>query len=269
LRFAKKFYLACLIAFLYAPIVILAVFSFNSAKSTGVFMGFSLNWYIKLFQNKTIMNALRNTLLIAVCSAFISTVIGTAAALGLHFMKKTPRRIALTINQIPVLNPDIVAGFSLMLMFLFVFKHAGIGTMGFGTLLVAHITFNLPFVVINVLPKIRQFDRSLYEAAQDLGATPAYAFWHITVPQLLPGIFAGAIFAFTLSLDDFVVSFFTKGVGDPNLSVYVYSQTAKRGISPEINALSTIMFAVIITLLFIVTKQNNKKKKPITKGDAT
>ncbi len=254
----KKIYLALMLIFLYAPIVVLIVFSFNESKSRGNWGGFSLKWYESLFHSNQIMEALQTTIIIAVTSSLIATVIGTAAALGINGMKKRSKKVILNITNIPVLNPDIVTGVSLMLLFLFfinAFKSLGLG-LGFNTLLLSHITFNIPYVILSVLPKVRQLDKNIYEAALDLGATPFTAFWKVIFPQLLPGIVTGAIFAFTLSLDDFVVSFFTTGAGVNTLSIIIYATAAKKGIYPEINALSTIMFAVIMLLMFLKNRRD-------------
>ena len=257
----KKLYLGLTLLFLYAPIAVLIVFSFNEAKSRGVWGGFSLKWYESLFHSRQIMEALQTTLILAVLSSLTATIIGTAAAIGINSMRKRAKKIILNITNIPVLNPDIVTGVSLMLLFLFfinTFKIFGWG-LGFNTLLLAHITFNIPYVILSVLPKVRQLDKSIYEAALDLGATPFVAFWKVVFPQLVPGIVTGAIFAFTLSLDDFVISFFTTGAGVNNLSIIIYATAAKKGIYPEINALSTIMFTAIMLLMFLINRRDAAK----------
>ncbi|MDR1703117.1 MAG: ABC transporter permease [Clostridiales bacterium] len=267
MKVLKRAYLAVILIFLYAPIVVLIVFSFNEAKSRGVWGGFSLKWYGELFKDRQIIQALYNTLLIAAISAVTATAIGTAAALGINAMRRTPRKVILNLSNIPVMNPDIVTGVSLMLLFLFIVGLIGKGNLGFGTLLMSHITFNIPYVTLSVLPKVRQLDPAIYEAAQDLGAKPFTSFWRVVFPQLLPGIVTGMIFAFTLSLDDFVISFFTTGPGVSNLSIIIYSSAAKRGINPEINALSTFMFVVVLLLLFLINRRDarelkkNKKKE--------
>ena len=263
----KKVYLGLVLLFMYAPIAVLIIFSFNESRSRGHWGGFSLKWYEMLFQDQQIMRALYNTVLIALISSIAATVIGTAAAIGINAMKKLPRKIALTLNNIPVLNPDIVTGVSLMLLYLFFIGLFGRGNLGFKTLLLSHITFNIPYVTLSVLPKIRQLDPAVYEAAQDLGATPFQAFRKVVFPQLLPGIVTGAIFAFTLSLDDFVISFFTTGAGVSNLSIIIYSSAAKRGINPEINALSTLMFLAVLLLLLIINRRDARELKKNRKKD--
>ena len=248
-----------MLLFLYAPIATLIIFSFNAGKTMGKWSGFSLKWYEQLFQDPSLMSALSTTLTIAVLSALIATVIGTLAAIGIHSMQKRTRSLVETATYIPMLNPDIVTGISLMLLFLFLRV-----SLGYTTLLLAHITFNIPYVIFSVLPKLRQMPQNLYEAALDLGCKPTRAMWKIIVPQIMPGIVTGAIFALTLSIDDFVVSYFTTQ-GVSNLSIAIYAM-ARRGISPKINALSAIIFVSIVTLLLIVNiranrVQNGKEKK--------
>ncbi|WP_395978738.1 ABC transporter permease [Christensenella sp. MSJ-20] len=255
----QKGYLGLVLLFLYAPIATLIIFSFNVGKTMGKWSGFSLKWYEQLFQDPSLMSALSTTLTIAVLSALIATVIGTLAAIGIHSMRKRTRSLVETATYIPMLNPDIVTGISLMLLFLFLRV-----SLGYTTLLLAHITFNIPYVIFSVLPKLRQMPQNLYEAALDLGCKPTRAMWKIIVPQIMPGIVTGAIFALTLSIDDFVVSYFTTQ-GVSNLSIAIYAM-ARRGISPKINALSAIIFVSIVTLLLIVNiranrVQNGKEKK--------
>lgn len=255
----QKGYLGLVLLFLYAPIATLIIFSFNAGKTMGKWSGFSLKWYEQLFQDPSLMSALSTTLTIAVLSALIATVIGTLAAIGIHSMQKRTRSLVETATYIPMLNPDIVTGISLMLLFLFLRV-----SLGYTTLLLAHITFNIPYVIFSVLPKLRQMPQNLYEAALDLGCKPTRAMWKIIVPQIMPGIVTGAIFALTLSIDDFVVSYFTTQ-GVSNLSIAIYAM-ARRGISPKINALSAIIFVSIVTLLLIVNiranrVQNGKEKK--------
>lgn len=262
----KKIYLGLMLIFLYLPIIVLIVFSFNESRSRAVWGGFSLKWYSSLLQEPQILEALSNTLSIAIIASLAATVIGTAAAFGIDKMNKLPKRIMMNLNNIPVLNPDIVTGISLMILFIFARSVLGIGSLGYGTLLLAHITFCIPYVVLSVLPKIRQLDKNLYEAALDLGATPFQAFTKVILPELYTAILTGAIFAFTLSLDDFVVSLFTTGKGVSNLSILIYSSAAKRGVNPQINALSTIMFIIIMTLLFLV---NRRGKNNTLIGDGT
>lgn len=255
-RATKKVYLYIIFLFLYAPIFILVIYSFNESKSRGHWGGFSLKWYGELLRDKEIALALYNTLAIAVLSSIIATVIGTAAAIGIQNMKKIRKTIVMNLTYLPVLNPEIVTGVSLMMLFIFMKTFTNIG-LGFLTMLLAHITFNIPYVILSVLPKLKQLNKHTYEAALDLGATPYNAIKKVIIPEIMPGIVTGFILAFTLSIDDFVISFFTTGSGVSNLSIYVYSM-ARRGINPKINALSTIMFITILTLLLIVNKRTSK-----------
>lgn len=244
-----------MLLFLYLPILVLIVFSFNEERSRAVWGGFSLKWYNSLIHDPQILEALYNTFVIAIIASVVATIIGTAAAFGINGMKKLPKRVMMSLNNLPVLNPDIVTGISLMILFVFARSVLSFGDLGFGTLLLAHITFCIPYVVLSVLPKIRQLDKNLYEAALDLGATPFQAFTKVILPELYIGILTGAIFAFTLSLDDFVISVFTTGKGVTNLSIIIYNSAAKRGVNPQINALSTIMLFIIMLLLFLVNKR--------------
>ena len=256
--FIKRFYLILIFIFLYTPIVTLMVFSFNDSKSMGKWSGFTLRWYTQLFQNARIMEALKYTIIIAVISSVVATIIGTLAAIGIHRMKGLPKKTLLNINNLPVLNPDIVTGISIMSLFIFIFpilNKIGINAQfGFTTMLLAHITFNIPYVVLSVLPKLRQLPSNITEAALDLGATPGYAMRKIILPQIKPGIVAGLLMAFTMSIDDFVISFFTTGPGVTNLSIEIYSM-ARKGINPSINALSTLMFITVLILLLIVNRK--------------
>lgn len=260
LKLVKRLYLGFILLFLYAPIVVLMVYSFNSSKSRGRWGGFTLKWYVELFRDRQIMQALWNTLLIAVLSALIATVIGTASAIGINAMKKLPKKIVLGINNLPVLNPDIVTGVSLMILFIFAFNVIKAGSLGFVTLLLAHIAFNIPYVILSVLPKLRQLDKNMYEAALDLGAPPVTAFFKVILPEITPAIVSGMILAFTLSLDDFIISFFTTGAGVSNLSIIIYSM-ARRGVNPKINALSTIIFFVVMALLYLINRMDSEKLK--------
>ena len=256
--FIKRFYLILIFIFLYTPIVTLMVFSFNNSKSMGKWSGFTFKWYVQLFQNDRIMDALKYTIIIAVISSIVATIIGTLAAIGIHRMKGLPKKTLLNINNLPVLNPDIVTGISIMSLFIFIFpilNKIGINAQfGFTTMLLAHITFNIPYVVLFVLPKLRQLPSNITEAALDLGATPGYAMRKIILPQIKPGIVAGLLMAFTMSIDDFVISFFTTGPGVTNLSIEIYSM-ARKGINPSINALSTLMFITVLILLLIVNRK--------------
>lgn len=256
--------------FLYLPIAVLIIFSFNDSKSRTVWSGFSLHWYQELFQDEEILSAFSTTLTVSVLAALIATVLGTAAAIGFHAMKRRLRHLLMTINNIPMTNADIITGVSLMLLFVFTGNMLGF-SLGFGTLLVAHITFNIPYVVLAVLPKLRQLNPNLGEAAMDLGATPWQAFWKVLMPELRPGILNGLLIAFTLSIDDFVISYFTAGSEVATLAMQIYAMTRKR-ISPEVNALSTILFVTVLALLLIVnfremhqTKQAEKRNKALQK----
>lgn len=251
---AKKIYLALIFIILYAPILTLMVLSFNNTKTRSRWNGFTGKWYVQLFQNEDIMNALYTTLIIALLSALIATLIGTAAALGIQAMKPKIRTLFMGITNIPMLNADIVTGISLMLLFI-AFRF----TLGFSTILLAHITFNIPYVILSVMPKLRQTSRNTYEAALDLGASPVYAFFKVVLPDIMPGIFSGFLLAFTMSLDDFVITHFTKGPGVDTLSTKIYSEVRK-GIKPEMYALSTIMFVTVLLLLLLINMSPQEKK---------
>lgn len=240
--------------FLYAPIISLAVFSFNDAKSMAKWNGFSLRWYQELFQNERILNALYYTILIAIVASVIATIVGTITAIGIHKMRQGKvRGILLNINYLPVLNPDIVTGVALMSLFVFVKLE-----FGFITMLLSHIVFDIPYVILAVLPKLKQLPANIEDAAMDLGATPWYALRKVVLPQIKPGIVSGMLIAFTMSIDDFVISFFTTGNGVTNLAIEVYSMT-RRGLTPEINALSTLMFVAVLILLLLSNIAANKK----------
>ncbi|WP_432408481.1 ABC transporter permease [Wukongibacter sp. M2B1] len=256
-RSIKRFYSFSIYLFLYAPILILIVFSFNDSRSRGSWGGFTLKWYKALFSDSQIMSALYYTVAIAVASSIIATIIGTAAAIGIYQMKRKQKSVIMNLTYIPVLNADIVTGISLMILFIFIRLQ-----LGFLTLLIAHVTFNIPYVILSVLPKLKQLDNNLYEAALDLGATPSYALWKVIIPEIMPGIITGGLLAFTLSIDDFVISFFTTGSGVSNLSITIYSM-ARRGIKPQINALSTIMFITVLALLLIINFRTNRKENAI------
>ena len=247
----KKLYLALVFIFLYAPVVVLIVFSFNSSKSRANWAGFTLKWYLDLFRDKQIMSSLYYTIAVALLASLIATFMGTAAALGIHNMSRFKKSVIMNITYLPVLNPDIVTGISLMILFIF-FKIK----LGFVTLLLAHITFNVPYVILSVLPKLKQLNKHLEEAALDLGATPFYALRKVILPEIMPGVVTGFLLAFTLSLDDFIISFFTTGSGVSTLSITVYSM-ARLGINPKINALSTLMFITVLGLLLIINKRTS------------
>ncbi|NLL72532.1 MAG: ABC transporter permease [Clostridiales bacterium] len=253
-KFIKKFYVGLILIFLYAPIFILIGLSFNKSKSRAKWGGFTLHWYKELFQNQSIMNALYTTLIIALLSALIATLIGTAASLAISNMKKTPRAILVAITNIPMLNADIVTGISLMLLFV-----AMRFTLGFSSVLISHITFNIPYVILSVMPKIKQLNPHTYEAALDLGASPIYAFFKVILPDIFPGVLTGFFLAFTMSLDDFVITHFTKGPQINTLSTKIYTEVRK-GIKPEIYALSTLMFIAVLLLLILINRRNAEKK---------
>ncbi|MBQ3262546.1 MAG: extracellular solute-binding protein [Oscillospiraceae bacterium] len=249
---AAKVYTALIFLFLFAPIAILLVFSFNETKSLSVFSEFSVKWYRELFKDEETLRALQNTLVLAVTASIISTAMGTAAAVGIHRLRRKYLRTAYdTVTNIPMMNPDIITGISLMLMFVFVGRLFGLSTsLSFWTMLIAHITFCLPYVILQVLPKLQQMDPSLPEAAMDLGCTPVRAFFRVEVPEILPGIITGLMMAFTLSLDDFVISYFTQGNGFQTLPIRIYNMT-KKTVTPKMYALATIIFFAILALLLL------------------
>ena len=250
--------MALVFVFLYAPIVLLIIFSFNAGNSNTVWQGFSLEWYEKLFRDRLIMQSVYTTLLISLLSTIIATVAGTFAAIGFYSMRRRIRDPLMTVNNIPMMNADIVTGVSLCLFFVAFFNFWGDFavwfnslqgviqlptrlTMGFGTLLIAHVCFNIPYVILSVGPKLRQMDKNLVDAAQDLGCTWMQAFWKVIIPEIKPGIISGALTAFTMSIDDFVISYFTAGSSASTLAMTIYGMTKKR-VSPEINAVSTLLF---------------------------
>ena len=253
----KKIYLILMLFYLYAPIMVLMVLSFNESRSRVTWGGFSLKWYEDLFTNSMILDALKTTLIIALVSAAVATVLGTLACLGINRMRKTPRTIVMGMNNIPMMNAEIVTGISLMLCFV----AFGI-TLSFKTVLLAHITFNVPYVILSVMPKLKQTEVSVYEAAVDLGASPVYAFFKVVLPDLMPGILSGFLMAFTMSLDDFVITHFTRGAGVNTLSTLIYSDV-RRGIKPTMYALSTLMFVSVLVLLILINVRPQKKKDVI------
>ncbi len=258
----KKVYLGIILFFLYAPILVLIIFSFNASRSRANWGGFTLDWYRQLFEDPSIMKALANTFSIAALSALIATVIGTLAAIGIIKLGKRARAVVMGLTNLPVMTPDIVMGVSLMILFIFVIKGTGAGSLGYGTLLLSHITFNVPYVILSVMPKLRQLDDNLYEAALDLGCSPLKALRKIILPEISPGIVTGFMLAFTLSLDDFVVSFFTTGSGVNNLSILVFSM-ARRGVNPKINALSTLIFLVVLVMLYLINVRDRHNAKKV------
>ncbi len=266
MKVASKVYTALVFLFLYAPIIVMIIFSFNGSSSTSVLSGFSLQWYKALLEDETTLRALSNTVVLAVCSSLIATVLGTAAAVGIDKFKKGPARSGImAVTNIPMMNPEIVTGISMMLLFVFVGKLVNIDSvLGFGTLLIAHVTFNLPYIILNVLPKLRQTDRNLAEAAQDLGCRPVSAFFKVVLPSIMPGMITGMITAFTLSLDDFIISYFTSGPGFQTLPIAIFSMTKKR-VKPDMYALSALIFVSILLLLILYNvaqaKSEEKSKK--------
>ncbi len=251
---AQRIYVALIFIFLYAPIGTLIVLSFNASKTRSKWGGFTLKWYTSLFEDEKILQAAGNTLLIALLSATIATVIGTITCIAMQNMKKRSRTVIMGITNIPMLNAEIVTGISLMLLFIFL----GI-KMGFITILLAHITFNIPYVILNVMPRMKQLNPSTYEAALDLGASHTQAFFKVVFPDILPGIISGFTMAFTMSLDDFVITHFTKGAGIDTLSTKIYAEVRK-GIKPEMYALSTIIFVTVLILLLLVNYAPKKKQ---------
>ncbi len=257
-----RLYMAVIFLFLYLPILVLIVLSFNNSKSRVKWGGFTGKWYLAMFQNETIMEAFAMTLQITMTASVCATVIGTLAAIGIHAMKSRGKAILLGATNIPLLNADIVTGISMMLLFVRFTK------LGFSTVLIAHLTFDIPYVILNVLPKLNQTSRSAYEAALDLGATPLYAFYKIVWPDLRPGVFSGFLMAVTMSLDDFSITYFTKGAGVNTLSTMLYTELRK-GIKPEMYALSTLLFGIALLLLLVMNFGTSRKQEKLIneKGD--
>ena len=256
---AKKIYITLIFLFLYAPIGTLMVLSFNASRTRAKWGGFTFKWSVELFQNDDILRALGNTLLIALVSSITAAFIGTIACIAMNGMKKRIRTIMMGVTNIPMLNADIVTGISLMLLFIsFGFRF------GLGTILLSHITFNIPYVILSVMPRMKQLNPSTYEAALDLGASPVTAFFKVVFPDLLPGILSGFLMAFTMSLDDFIITHFTKGAGVDTLSTKIYTEVRK-GIKPEMYALSTIIFATVLVLLILVNLSPENRSEKIFK----
>lgn len=246
----KGVYLALVLAFLYLPIIVMIALSFNASESRAEWTGFTLDWYIRLFQNEAIINALGVTLLVAVVATVASVIIGTLGAIGMYSMKKGWFNLLSTVSNIPMTMPDIVTGVSMMLMFIFMRVPLGIGTM-----IMAHIAFDIPYVLFSVLPRLQMMNPNLYEAALDLGCGPFKALFKVILPEISPGIVSGGLLAFTMSLDDFVISYFTSNT-DQNLAMIVYSSTRK-GVEPTMYALSTLMFLVILALLIVSNRRSD------------
>ena len=263
--------------FLYAPIFILIFFSFNAGNSSSVWRGFSLHWYAELLHNRIIMQSVYTTLLVSLLATIISTIAGTFAAIGFYAMRKRRRETLMTVNSIPMMNADIVTGVSLCLLFVVLFKAYGSFAawfngiqnaitlprqvnMGFGTLLIAHICFDIPYIILSVGPKLRQMDKNLIDAAQDLGCTWMQAFWKVVIHEIKPGIVSGALIAFTMSIDDFVISYFTAGSSASTLAMTIYGMTKKR-VSPQINAISTLLFTAVLILLIIINVRDARQER--------
>ena len=260
MKTASKVYTALIFIFLYAPIIVLIIFSFNDTDTASrtQFSGFTLRWYQRLFEDRYILEALLNTLIIAVVSAFASTVLGTMAAVGINRMKRMPKKVMMNITNFPMVNPEIVTGVSMMLLFVAAVSLFGGKSLGMASLIIAHITFCLPYVILSVLPKLRQMNPNLFEAAQDLGCPPVRAFFKVVLPEIMPGVITGSLLAFTMSLDDFVISYFTAG-NSSTLSIEIYSMVRRR-VSPEINALSTLMFVAVLALLIIINLRQARQE---------
>ena len=246
----RKFYLGLMLLFLYLPIFVLIVFSFNDTKLRGVWAGFTTHWYVDLFSDPVILKSLYVTLIVAVISTAVATIVGTISAIGIRAFSKKTQHVVLNINYLPVLNPDIVTAVALMSLYGFLAMEQGLLTM-----ILSHIVFCLPYVIISVLPKLDQLDKNIVEAAFDLGAKPHEVLYHVIIPQIKPGIVTGALLAFTLSIDDFIISFFTTGPGVSNLAITLYSM-AKAGINPSMNAISTILFVVVMILLLVLNRRD-------------
>ena len=262
MKLLKKAYWAVILAFLYMPIFVMIAFSFNQSKSRTVWTGFTLKWYVELFKNEAIIKAFITTLFVAVIAATVATILGTIAAVGIDAMKAWEKSLVINISYMPVVNPDIITGISLLLLFN-VFRGWFDFDFGMGTLLISHITFNVPYVILSVMTKLRQMDYRVYEAALDLGCNPSQAFFKVVVPEIMPGIISGFLMALTFSIDDFIISYFNSGHAQ-TLPVAIYAM-ARRRVSPEMYALSTIMFLVILTILFAVNIKSIKDEKKVTR----
>lgn len=258
----SRIYMALIFLFLYAPIAVMMVFSFNSGSSTYIMEGFSTHWWSEMFHNSAVMKALENTVVLALATAAVSVVLGLSAAVGLFLSKnKLYKRTVMNVTNIPMMNPEIVTGISMMLLFVFAgaLVHKS-QVLGFVTLLIAHVTFCLPYVILNVMPKLRQFDMNIYEAAVDLGCKPFKAFCKVVLPDIMSGIITGCVMSFTLSLDDFIISYFTNGPSFQTLPIYIFSLTKKR-VKPDMFALSTLMFVVILALLVLMNVAQSRSEK--------
>lgn len=258
-KLSSKIYMYLLYAFLYLPIVVLIVFSFNVSKSRSNWTGFTFDWYIKLFHNDAIMTSLRNTVIVALAASILATILGTTAALGIHSMRRGSKTVLMNLTYIPVISPEIIMGVSLMLLFQ-IFKTSFGFKFGFASLILAHISFDVPYVIYNVLPKLRGMSPSLVEAAKDLGCNQRQSFFKVVIPEIMPGIFTGFLMSVTYSIDDFVVSYFTSGTDVQTLSITIESMTRLK-VSPEINALSAVIFVVICTILIAKNIIDNRRMR--------
>ncbi|MDP4121246.1 MAG: ABC transporter permease [Bacillota bacterium] len=266
MKTAARIYTSLIFAFLYLPILVLIIFSFNSTKTRTVWNGFTFDWYIRLFHDGIIITALRNTLIVAVVSSVIATVIGTIGAVGIDSLNLKMKKVVMQLTNLSIVNPEIVTGVAMMLMFVFLARYIAAFQLGYITLILAHITFCIPYVILSVMPKLRQMEKYTYEAALDLYCNPLQAFFRVILPEIMPGVITGMIIAFTLSIDDFVISYFTSGPTSYTLPIVIYSMTRKR-VSPEINALSTLLFVTVLALLLIVNlRQSRDLKKTAGKG---
>lgn len=254
-RFISTIYVAIIFIFLYSPIMVLITLSFNASKSRAVWGGFTFDWYISLVENEQIIDSLINSVVLGLTSAIIATILGVLACLGLSSLKKRSKKIFMSAVNIPILNAEIVTGISLMLLFIALRIKPS-----FLTVLMSHITISVPYVILSVLPKIKGLNPNIYEASLDLGATPRQAFFKVILPEILPGIISGFLIAFTMSLDDFIITYFTKGPGFDTLSTKIYTEL-KKGIKPEMYALSTIIFIVVLMILIVMNLQSSRKKK--------
>ena len=253
-----KIYTALILAFLYIPIFVLIAYSFNDGKTT-VWKGFTFKWYVELFRDSAIIESLMNSLIVALVSAIFATILGTLAAVGIFSVSKRTSRLLMQVSNLPIINPEIVTGVSLMLLFVFFGKIFGF-EMGIGTVILAHISFSVPYVVLNVLPKLRQMNKNVYEAALDLGCSPVKSFAKVVVPEIMPGVISGFLMSFTFSLDDFIITYFTRGDKFQTLPIEIYTMLRRR-ISPKINALSALMFVIVLILLILVNIKSYRDER--------
>ncbi len=246
-RWIEKFYVGFVLFLLYAPIAILIVCSFNASKSRRVWGGFTFQWYVELFQDEMVIEAVRTSLMLTTVAAVVAVLLGTLASIGITVMGQKKKQAIMTVTNIPMLNADVVTGIAIMLLF------GRFWNLGYFSMLAGHITLGVPYVILNVMPKLQQTSLTTYEAALDLGASPVYAFFKVVLPDIMPGIFSGFLLAFTISLDDFVITYFTKGAGMNTISTMIYQQV-RRGINPQMYALSTILFLLILIVLWVANR---------------